>query len=246
MKLLGKVALVTGAGGGIGRALVIGLAEEGADIVINDVASQAGLNDLSNRVEQVGRKSLTIRADISKANDVNDMVRTALSTFGKIDILVNCAGIMQKTLVADMTEEIWDRTIAVNLKGTFLCCKAVMASMMERKEGRIVNIASDRGISGSMRAAHYAASKGGVIAFTKSLAMELSPYEINVNAIAPGATDTTLWRQGWSKEQIEEKLRNQNPLERISRPEDLVGTLIYLVTDASKSMTGQVIFMKTP
>lgn len=246
MKLLDKVALVTGASGGIGRAVALGLATEGAHIAINDIRMEAAAEELKKEIKKIGRRALKFKADVAKSEEVDEMVRTAIATFGKIDILVNCAGISTRTLVVDMSEEIWDRIIGTNMKGVFLCCKAVIKPMMEQKGGKIVNITSGRGVAGQIKGAHYSASKAGIIGFTKSLALEVAPYGINVNAIAPGATDTDMWREGKSKEEIEEKLKIPPLLQGIGKPEDIIGTVIFLVTEASKYITGQVIFMKTP
>jgi len=246
MKLLNKVALVTGGRGGIGRAVALGLAKEGADIVIIDIRMDAVAEELQKEIEGIGRKVLKVKADVSRSEEVAAMVKTALAAFGKIDILVNCAGIMPRLLVKDMSEEIWDRTIDVNLKGIFLCCKAVIEPMMAQQGGKIVNVTSGRGVAGQFKAASYSASKGGVIGFTKSLALEVASYGINVNALAPGATDTDMWRDGKSDEEIEEKLKVSPLSQGIGKPEDVVGTVLYLVSDASTYVTGQVIFMKTP
>ncbi|MBU2498368.1 MAG: SDR family NAD(P)-dependent oxidoreductase, partial [Proteobacteria bacterium] len=199
MELLDQVALVTGAGSGIGRAAALGLAGKGAHLGLIDM-EKAGMESLKEEIEKLGRKALTFKTDISKREETEETFKAALDTFGRIDILVNCAGIVSRTCVADMSEEIWDRTIDVNLKGVFLCCKAVLKPMMEQKRGRIVNFVSGRGVNGQKGNADYAASKGGVIAFTKSLALEVAPYGINVNGIAPGPTDTPMWRKGKEKE----------------------------------------------
>ena len=245
MELLDQVALITGAGSGIGRAVALGLAREGAHIGIIDI-DEAGSEALKREIEETGRKALAFKTDVSNSQQVQETVKAALNAFGRTDILVNCAGIISRTLVEDMSEEIWDRTLDVNLKGTFLFCKEVLGPMREQKTGRIVNFASGRGIAGQMRGADYSASKGGVIAFTKSLALEVAEYGINVNAVAPGQTDTAMWRKGKSKEEIEEKLKIPRLSGGIGKPEHVVGPVLFLVTDASKYITGQVIFMKTP
>jgi 3-oxoacyl-[acyl-carrier protein] reductase len=246
VRLLDKIALVTGASHGIGRAVALSLAREGAHVAISDYnGSETAAKELKKEIEAVGRKVLRFKVDVTKAKEVEEMVRTLIGTFGKIDILVNCAGIYPRTLVVDMDEETWDRTIDTNLKGVFLCCKEVVKFMMQQKEGKIVNIASYGAIVGRIRGAHYCASKAGVIGFTKSLALEVASCGINVNAIAPGATDTDLWRGGRTQEEIEEKLKITSLTERIGKPEDIVGTVLFLVTEDSKYITGQVIFMNT-
>ena len=246
VELKDKVALVTGSSRGLGRAMALGLAAEGADIVVNYNKSKDAADQVKKSIEAMGRKVIQVKADVSKKDEVDAMVTTALDTFGRIDILINNAGIFKRISVADMSEEIWDETIATNLKGIFLCSHAVIQSMIANKSGRIINMTSGRGVAGQPQGAHYSASKGGIIGFTKSLALEVAPYGINVNAIAPGATNTDMWRDSKTPEEIEEKLKIPRLPKGIGSPEDLVGTAIYLSTDASKYITGQVIFFKTP
>jgi len=244
--LSGKVALVTGSSRGFGRAFALGLAGAGATVVVNYKESQTAAAKVVAEIEAIGGKALMVQADVSVKQEVDRMVATSLDTFGRIDILVNNAGILPKASVVEMSEELWDRTLNTNLKGVFLCSQAVIPSMMKRKAGKIISMTSGRGVAGQAQGAHYAASKGGIIAFTKSLALELGPYEINVNAIAPGATDTDMWRDSKTKEEIEKKLKVPRFPNGIGLPQDIVGTVIFLATDASKYMTGQVVFVKTP
>ena len=244
--LSGKVALVTGSSRGFGRAFALGLAGAGATVVVNYKESQTAAAKVVAEIEAAGRKALMVQADVSVKQEVDRMVATSLDAFGRIDILVNNAGILPKASVVEMSEELWDRTLNTNLKGVFLCSQAVIPSMMKRKTGKIISMTSGRGVAGQAQGAHYAASKGGIIAFTKSLALELGPYGINVNAIAPGATDTDMWRGSKTKEEIDKKLKVARFPNGIGLPEDIVGTVIFLATDASKYMTGQVVFVKTP
>ena len=246
VELKDKVALVTGSSRGLGRAMALGLAAAGANIVVNYNKRKDAADQVKKAIEEMGRKVLQVKADVSKKDQVDTMVKAALDTFGRIDILINNAGIFQRVSVADMSEEIWDKTIATNLKGVFLCSNAVIQSMIANKSGRIINMTSGRGVAWQPQGAHYSASKGGIIGFTKSLALEVATFGINVNAIAPGATDTDMWRDSKTPEEIEEKLKVPRIPKGIGRPEDLIGTAIYLSTDASKYITGQVIFFKTP
>ncbi len=185
MELLGKNALVTGASRGIGRAIATGLAREGANVVINYYNSEAAVEEVKKDIEKSGRTAIIVKADVSKKEDVEKMTQVSLDAFNRVDILVNCSGIYHRSFVADTSEEVWDRTIAINLKGTFLCCRSMIRSMIKQKSGKIVNITSGRGIAGAMGGAAYSASKAGIIGFTKSLALEVAPYKINVNAVAP-------------------------------------------------------------
>ncbi len=241
--MLDKIALVTGASHGIGRAVSLGFAREGAHVVLCDYDEEGG-EKVKKEIEKIGRKALYSKVDVTKGEEVERMVKTSLEAFRKIDILVNCVGIYPRMLVMDMNEEVWDRTIDTNLKGVFLCSKSVLAAMMVQKEGKIINLASYGAVVGRFKGAHYCASKAGIIAFTKSLALEVAPYGINVNAVAPGPTDTPLWRMGRSEADIEEKTAITSLVGRVGKPEDITGTVLFLATDDSNYITGQVIFMQ--
>ena len=248
--LSGKVALVTGGSRGIGKAIAVGLAKAGADII---VASRK-LEDLEKVVEEInglGKKAVAIPANIGKMDEVNNLVNKGKDAFGKIDLLVNNAAInpnMEQSL--DATERTWDTVMNTNLKGLFFLAQGVARIMKEQGGGKIVNITSGRGLGGQVRGAHYSATKAGMMGFAKTLSLEVAPYGISVNSIAPGPMDTLHWRKGKSPEEIERAEREQdvrNPLLRkILVPEDIVGTVIYLLTDASKVMTGQTIFLRSP
>jgi len=249
MRLLDRNALVTGASRGIGRAVAVGLAKEGANVVINYNSSREAAEEVKSEITKIGRNAIIAKADVAKKEEVEEMVKIAQDAFGEIDILVNNAGIWPNSLVVDTSEETWDAVINTSLRGMFLCCKAVLGPMMKRKSGKIVNMTSGRGAVGVARGAHYATAKAGIMGFTKSLALELLPYRINVNAIAPGTVDTDMLRQGRSKKQIEEiEERSKNPFlaNGIAKPEDIIGTVLFLTTEECGFMSGQVIFMRTP
>jgi len=241
-QLAGRVALITGGGSGIGRALCVGLAAEGANVVVCDVDASAA-QVVADQVSRDG-KATAIAADVSKSDEVASLVERTLAYAGQIDILINAAGIWPRHPFLEVTEAEWRHVLDVNLTGTFLCCQAVAPHMIERGGGKIVNFASGRGVAGAMNGVHYAASKGGIIALTVSLGMELGDYGINVNAVAPGGTETPLFRggrpEGWQPP------ANVPPNRRIEEPESVVGPVLFLVTDASKTMFGEVIFMKAP
>ncbi len=242
-ELAGKVAIITGGGSGIGRALCLGLAQEGATIVACDV-NQPAAEATAREVEKLGVSSLAVRTDVSQAEQVAQLVERTLSLSGKIDILVNAAGIWPRHPFLEVSEAEWRQVLDVNLTGTFLCCQAVAPHMIEQGSGKIVNLASGRGVAGAMNGVHYAASKGGIIALTVSLGMELGDFGINVNAVAPGGTETALFRggrpEGWQPPSAVPANR------RIEEPESVVGPVLFLVTEASNTMFGQVIFMKAP
>lgn len=238
MRLKDKVALVTGGGRGIGRAIVLALAKEGADIVTCDINLE-NLKEVAKKIEKLGRKILIQKVDVSKLSEVNDLVKKALDKFAKIDILVNNAGITRDNLILRMSEEEWDQVLDINLKGTFNCLKAVARPMMKARSGRIVNIASVVGMMGNAGQANYAASKAGIIGLTKSAAKELASRGINVNAIAPGFIKTTMTEA--LSDEVKEKLINQIPLKRLGETTDVANLVVFLASDDASYITGEVI-----
>ena len=239
---MSQVVIVTGGAGGIGSAICTGLVGDGHKVVIADFDGTAA----ERLSKELGSGSLAVQVDVSNKNSVEKMVSEARDRLGNIDVLLNGAGIMPRHQVKDISEEEWDRVLSINLKGVFLCSQAVSGQMVERKQGRILSIASGRGVAGAAGAAHYAASKAGVIALTKSLANELAPYNVLVNALAPGRTDTPMSRAGVSDEEWK-KRKAQSPLLGGFTPvEEILGLVRYLISDATKNVTGQVFFLKTP
>jgi 3-oxoacyl-[acyl-carrier protein] reductase len=238
LELLGKVALVTGAAQGIGRAIALLLAQKGADIVVSDINLEKA-EETVREIETIGRRAMAIRADVANTNDVERMVEAILGRFGQIDILVNNAGITRDKLILRMTEEDWDAVLNINLKGTFNCTKAVVRHMSKQRRGKIVNIASVVGEMGNVGQANYSASKAGVIGFTKTIAREFAQRGINVNAIAPGYIETPMTEA--LTEKVKEGLRRMIPMERLGRPEDVAQAVLFLVSEASSYITGQVL-----
>lgn len=238
MKLKSRVAVVTGAGRGIGRAIATALAREGADIVANDIDLQTA-EETVEKIKAMGRRALAIKADVSNKREVNNIVKKTLEAFRKIDILINNAGVFSSTPVENMTEQEWTRIIDVNLRGVFLCSQAVIKPMKAQRSGKIVNLASLAGkVGGVFAGAGYAASKAGVICLTKSFAKQLAPYGINVNAIAPGVIETDMTRD-WPEE-VKESFLKQIPLGRFGRPEDIAEAVVFLVSDAANYITGEI------
>lgn len=236
--LEGKVALVTGGGQGIGRALCLALAEAGADIAVADILLPMA-QQVAAEVEALGRQALAIHADVSQGESVRAMVATCVDRLGALDVLVNNAGIFPVAIVATMSEAEWDRVMAVNLKGVFLCCQAALAPLRHSGAGRIINLASVSGLVGAVGLAHYAASKAGVVGFTKSLAREVAPAGITVNAIAPGIILTGQAQDNFPPSSLQ-VYTNQVPLGRLGKPEDLTSMVVFLASPGSAYITGQV------
>lgn len=238
MKLKDKVSLITGGGQGIGRAIALLFAEEGSNIAICDV-NQDTLNQAAESIGSKGRECLTFTTDVTKVDQVADMVNKILDKFGKIDILINNAGITRDSLLVRMDEKGWDQVLDVNLKGTFNCTKAVAKPMMKARGGKIVNIASIIGIIGNPGQANYAASKGGVIALTKTIAKELASRNINVNAIAPGFIKTAMTDK--LSAETKDAMLKEIPLNRLGEQEDVANLALFLASEDSSYITGHVI-----
>ena len=238
MILQGKVSIVTGAARGIGEAIALKLAREGSDIAICDVNPDA-LENAKKELEKTERSVLAEKVDVTSFACVQKFVQKVLDKFGKIDILINNAGITRDGLLVRMTDSDWDAVLSVNLKGTFNCTKAVSKIMMKQRSGKIVNIASIIGIVGNAGQANYAASKGGVIAFTKSAAKELASRNINVNAIAPGFIQTDMTDK--LPEDVKNTIMKQIPLSKWGSVDDVANAAVFLVSDVSSYITGQVV-----
>ena len=240
MRLEGKVGIVTGSGSGIGQAIALRLAGEGADIVVADCRIQPA-ERVAKEIMDLGRQSFAVQVDVSNYNQANEMAEKSLEKFDKIDILVNNAGIYPSSRLVDMTESEWDKVMSINLKGAFNCTKAVLSSMIEQGSGKIVNMSSVTGTLVSHTGmAHYSASKAGILGFTKALALEVSQYEINVNAVAPGYIDTPGVRREEKPEHLEQIARSI-PLKRLGLPVDVANAVLFLVSDDSKYITGQML-----
>ncbi len=237
LNLTDKVAIVTGSGRGIGQAIALKLAENGATVVINDIDQSA--QTVAEEIQATGKKSLAVIADVTSAPDVTKMMDTAIATYGRVDILINNAGINRDQLLMRMSEEDWDKVLAVDLKSVFLCTRAVLRPMLKQRQGRIISIASIVGLVGNPGQANYAAAKAGIIGFTKSVAREVASRGITVNAIAPGFIDTEM-TQKLSPSQRQE-LMARIPLGCLGSPEDVAGAVAFLTSDEARYITGQVL-----
>ena len=242
---MNKTIIVTGGAGGIGSEICRGLAQDGLQVVVADFNGEAA-KSLSEEIGKGDGVAVPMQVDVGNKSSVRQMVDTALSRFGQLDFLLNGAGIISRTPVREMPEEDWDRVLRVNLKGVFLCSQAVTAHMVDKKQGRIVSIASGRGVSGQPNAAHYAASKAGVIAFTKSLAQELAPHNVLVNAIAPGATDTAMSRGRSSEEEWKKREAVPPLMGGLTYKDEILGLIRYLLSEPARYITGQTFFLRTP
>ncbi len=238
MLLKDKVSLITGAARGIGKEIALTFAREGSWVAICDINLEE-LKLVGNEIGALGRKSLAQECDVRDMIKVSQMVKNVLDKFGRIDILINNAGISRDNLLVRMKESDWDDVLSINLKGTFNCTKAVAPSMMKQRSGRIINVASVIGIVGNIGQANYAASKAGIIGFTKSIAKELAPRGILVNAIAPGFIRTDMTAK--LSEELQQKMLSNIPLARIGDPNDVARVALFLASDGSNYITGQVI-----
>lgn len=238
-RLVGRTAIVTGGAKGIGRGIAEAFASEGADVAIADIATNDEATQVIEAIQQVGRKAFYVRTDVAQEQQVQSMVEAVHSAFGHIDILVNNAGIFTQALVEHLSVADWDRVLAVNLRGTFLCARFVLPYMLEQGWGRIINIASQLGYIGGQEVAHYSASKGGVIAFTKALAREVSTRNVLVNAIAPGPILTDLLAsetEEWKAAKLAEL-----PIGRFGEVREVAPTAVFLASDDATYYVGQTL-----
>jgi 3-oxoacyl-[acyl-carrier protein] reductase len=233
-----KVAVVTGSGRGIGKAIVLKLAQEKMNLVICDIDDDS-INATVKEIEQLGVKAIAVKVDVTSTEQVTYLFDETIKAFGRVDVLVNNAGITRDNLLIRMSENEWDAVIAVNLKGSFNCLKAAAKIMMKQRSGKIVNVASVVGVMGNVGQANYAASKGGLISLTKSAAKELAARNITVNAIAPGYIETEMTKN--LADAVKEAFLNLVPLKRPGKVEDVANVVNFLVSPAADYITGQVI-----
>ena len=237
--LSGKVAFVTGASRGIGRAIALRLSADGAKVALNFSSNIAKAEEVNSEIEASGGEAMLVQGDVSNFAVVTELVKKVVDTWGRLDILVNNAGITRDNLLLKMSEDDFDKVIATNLKGVFNCTKAVTKLMMRQRSGRIVNMSSVVGLKGNISQTNYAAAKAGIIGFTKSAAMELASRGVTVNAVAPGLIDTDMTAA--LSEKVKEVMLQEIPVGRMGTPEDVANAVAFLVSDQAAYITGQVL-----
>jgi 3-oxoacyl-[acyl-carrier protein] reductase len=238
-RLEGKAAVVTGGVRGIGRGIVEAFAAEGADVAVADVLQEEEAAPVLARVEREGRRGFYVRTDVSREGEVRGMVGEVIETFGRIDVLINNAGVLSISPLEQMPVEEWDRVLDINLRGTFLCCRFALPHMLRRGEGKIVNVASQLGQVGASELAHYSASKGGVIAFTKALAREVAARGVLVNAVAPGPISTGIMPP--ESEEQEEAFKAALPIRRFGAVGEVAPTVVFLASEEASYYVGQTL-----
>ena len=235
-----RVILITGAAGGLGQAMAVGLAEYGAQIALADLRLE-NINDILAQIDNLGKRAAAYKVDITDRNNITEMVEKVHKDFGRIDVLINSAGVNNRKRIEDYTEQEWDNIVDINLKGTFLCCQAVGKIMLNQGKGKIINMASVSSTLGHPHHGPYAASKGGVALLTKVMAVEWAKRGINVNAIAPAYVRTSLTADYLSKGDNYKQISDTIPMGRLGEPEDIVGAAVYLASDASNFVTGHLL-----
>jgi NAD(P)-dependent dehydrogenase (short-subunit alcohol dehydrogenase family) len=242
---MSKSIVVTGGAGGIGSDICKGLAADGLNVVVADFNKEAA-EQVAADIRGAKGDAIAVQVDVGDPKSVAAMMEQSIAKYGQVDYMFCGAGIMDRVPVIEMPEEMWDRLMRINLKGVFLCAQAAAKHMIPKKQGRILSIASGRGVAGQPRSAHYAASKAGVIAFTKSLASELASDNITVNCVCPGATDTPMSRIGYTPEEFQKREAIPPLMDGLTQKFEIVGLVRYLLSDAAKYITGQTYFLRTP
>ncbi len=241
MRLKGKIALVTGSSRGVGRAVALGFAKEGANVVVNYTSNETAANEVVKAIESLGCKAIAFKADVAQKSDAEHLVKMAVETFGRLDILVNNAGFTRPALMIKMSEDQWDQVVDIHLKGAFLCSQAAALYMKEQNSGKIINVTSVAGLVGTVGQINYSAAKGGIISMTKSIARELARYNICANVISLGIVATDMTEKIRSDEKLKEIYMNRILLKRFAEPDDISPAFAFLASDESNYITGQLL-----
>ncbi len=241
MKLKDKIALVTGSSRGVGRAVALGLAKQGANVVVNYTSNENAANEVVAAIQSMGGKAIAVKADVAQKAEVENLVNSAIDTFGRLDILVNNAGFTRPAMMIKMTEDQWDQVVDIHLKGAFLCAQAAGLHMKEQKSGKIINVTSVAGIVGTVGQINYSAAKGGIISMTKSIARELARYNVCANVISLGIVATDMTEKIRSDEKLKEIYMNRILLKRFAEADDIAPAFAFLASDESNYITGQLL-----
>jgi len=241
MRLTDKIALVTGSSRGVGRAVALGFAQEGAKVVVNYTSNENAANEVVDAIQSMGSKAIAVKADVAQKKDAEGLVGAAVDTFGKIDILVNNAGFTRPALMIKMTEDQWDQVVDIHLKGAFLCSQAAGLRMKEQNSGKIINVMSVAGLVGTVGQINYSAAKGGILSMTKSIARELARYNVCCNVISLGIVATDMTEKIRTDEKLKEIYMNRILLKRFAEPDDISPAFVFLASDESSYITGQLL-----
>ncbi len=241
MRLTDKIALVTGSSRGVGRAVALGFAKEGAKVVVNYTSNETAAKEVVDEIQSLGSKAIAVKADVAQKTEVEGLVGAAIETFGKIDILVNNAGFTRPALMIKMTEDQWDQVVDIHLKGAFLCSQAAGLRMKEQKSGKIINVMSVAGLVGTVGQINYSAAKGGILSMTKSIARELARYNVCCNVISLGIVATDMTEKIRTDEKLKDIYMNRILLKRFAEPDDISPAFAFLASDESNYITGQLL-----
>jgi len=241
VKLEGKVALITGSSRGLGRAVALSFAKEGAKVVVNYTSNETAANEVAQAINQMGSQAIVVRADVSKREEADGLVQAAVREFGRLDILVNNAGFTRPAMMLKMTEEQWDEVVDIHLKGAFLCSQAAGRQMKEQNSGKIINVTSVAGLVGTVGQINYSAAKGGTISMTKSIARELARYNVCANVISIGILSMGMSEKITTDEKLKEIYMNRILLKRFGTPDDVSPAFVFLASDESNYITGQIL-----
>jgi 3-oxoacyl-[acyl-carrier protein] reductase len=241
MKLKDKIALVTGSSRGVGRAVALGFAKQGANVVVNYTSNENAANEVVETIQSMGSKAIAVKADVAQKPEAENLVKSAIDTFGRLDILVNNAGFTRPSMMIKMTEDQWDQVVDIHLKGAFLCAQAAGLHMKEQKSGKIINVTSVAGIVGTVGQINYSAAKGGIISMTKSIARELARYNVCANVISLGIVATDMTEKIRSDEKLKEIYMNRILLKRFAEADDIAPAFVFLASDESNYITGQLL-----